>query len=67
MHKEKTRTGHAFIGNEFYVITTHHTLTLNMVNGLILEILYIIYYKRKESVEGDDLQEQKYCNEGIRD
>jgi hypothetical protein len=38
-----------------------------MVNGLLLEILYIRSDTRKERVEGDALQEHKYCKEGITD
>jgi hypothetical protein len=62
-----TRTGHTFRGNLLFVITRHHTVTMNMTNGLLLEILYIISNTRKERGEGDALQEHKYCKERITD
>jgi hypothetical protein len=65
MHKEMTRTGHTFRGNQLYIITRHHTVTLNMVNSLLLEILYIISDTRKSRMGGDALQEHKYCREEL--
>ena len=60
-----TRTGHTARQNQLCVITRHHIVTLNMVNGLVIDILYIKYYTRKLRVEGHALQEHKYCKEGI--
>jgi hypothetical protein len=59
------RTCHTFRGNHFCVITRDHTITLNMVNVLVIEILYIRSNTIKERLEGDVLQENKYCKEEI--
>jgi hypothetical protein len=48
MHKEMTRNGHLLRGNHLYAITIHHTVTLNMLHNLLLEILLIGSYTRSQ-------------------
>lgn len=50
-----TRIGHTLRGNQLCVISGQHTIKLNMVNGFLLEILYIRSDTRKSRVDGYSL------------
>ena len=56
-----TRNGHLLRSNHLYAMTIHHTLTLNMLHKLMLEILLIGSDTRSQMGELD-LQEHKHKN-----
>jgi hypothetical protein len=55
-YKEMTRNGHLLRGNHFYAMTIHHTVTLNMLHNLLLEIL-LMGSDTRSQMRGVDLQE----------
>jgi hypothetical protein len=62
--RKKTRTGHTFRGNQLCVITRHHTITLNMVNGLFLRF-YILDMIQEKKEWKEMLYKNKTNKEGI--